>query len=308
MEDKSKKTYDLLILGAGPAGMAASVYASRYGLNHLIVGKLTGGLASEAHKVCNFPTETEISGRDLVSKMQEAVFFQGGEIINDEVVDIVKNKELFEVNTVNQSSYCAKNILAATGTDHKKLNIEKENDFLGKGLSYCVTCDGMFYKNKTAVVVGGANSANTASLYLSEIAEKVYQIYRGDKLKGDPTWINKVLNKDNVEVIYNNQIVDIKGDLKLEEVVLKENYKGKNSLKVDGVFVEIGTEPKTEVYQKIGVEVDDSGYIKVNKNQSTNVAGFWAAGDITNGSNNFRQIITACSEGAVAVNDIYMRN
>ena len=163
----------------------------------------------------------------------------------------------------------------------------------------------MFYENKTVAVIGGSDSANTASLYLAEIAKKVYQIYRKNKLRGEVEWINQVTNNKKIEVIYNTEVVGLKGKEKLEKIILSTSYQKAPEIIVDGLFVEIGTIPQKELIQQLSLETDKNGYIKVSSDQKTNQMGVWAAGDITSASNNFRQIITACSEGAIAAESIF---
>lgn len=305
---KSKENYDLLILGAGPAGLTASIYASRYRLNHLVFGRMPGGLINDAHKVCNFPTESEIKGSELSQKIYQSASSQGGEIVLGEIEQIEKLKGLFKIISSSGDNYLGKKLLITTGTEHQKLGLKREADFLGKGISYCATCDGMFYKDKTVAVVGGGNSALTAALYLADVAEKVYQIYRGDKLKGEPAWREKVEAHPKIEVIYNNTLKELEGDNNLKKVILTNPYDGGNELSLDGIFVEIGTLPKTDLFENLNLKLDKNGYIQTEPDQSTNIDGVWAAGDITTGSNGFRQIVTACSEAAVAVNAIYQQS
>ncbi len=302
---KTKKQYPLIIIGAGPAGLTASIYASRYKIENLIIGEALGGLAFEAHKICNFPTEQEITGMDLINKMQKHAESLGAQVIIDKVVGIDKVDNKFKITTQNNKIFFTKTILLAIGTQHRKMDLPNEDKFLGKGISYCATCDAMFYRDKTVAVIGGANSANTASLYLANIAKKVYQIYRKDKLRGDLIWIEQVINNKKIEVIYNTKIIGLKGKEKIEKIILNKNYKGKRELEVDGIFVEIGTVPQKILIEELSLNTDENGYVKVDIGQKTNQPGIWAAGDITNASNDFRQIITACSEGAIAAKSIF---
>ncbi len=180
-----------------------------------------------------------------------------------------------------------------------------EDKFTGHGVSYCATCDAMFYRDKTVAVIGGSDSANTATLYLAEIAKKVYQIYRRDKLRGEILWIEQILKNPKIEVIYNTQVKSLKGSEKLEKIILDQPYQGKQELIIDGLFVEIGTFPQKVLIKELKLETDKKNYIKVNQEQKTNQKSIWAAGDITNSSNNFHQVITACSEGAIAAESIF---
>jgi thioredoxin reductase (NADPH) len=298
--------YQLAIIGTGPAGMTASIYASRYKINNVVVGEAPGGLIFEAHKICNYPGNNEIRGSELTMKMQEHVRALGGEILSDRVSEINKQDDgFFEIKTEGGKSLKVRALLIATGTEHRKLGLPNEDTLTGRGISYCATCDAMFYRDKVVGVVGGSDASNTASLCLSEAAKKVYQIYRRDALRGDLAWIDQVMKRDNIEVIFNANVSELVGEEKLEGVVLDKEYKGSKKLDLDGLFVEIGTYPRREILDMLDIKTNEEGYVEVDKTQRTNKEGIWAAGDITNGSNNFRQIITAASEGAIAADDIF---
>lgn len=297
--------YDLLIIGAGPAGFTASIYASRYKINHAVLGELPGGLMSEAHKICNFPSEVEISGFDLTMKMKAHTDSFGTEMIMEKVASIEKKDNLYVAKTASGKELTAKTILLATGTVHGHLGLPEEGRFVGHGLSYCATCDALFYKNKIAAVAGSGNSALTAALYLAEVAEKVYIVARGGEFKGEVVWIDSVKNNPKIEVLFNTSVVGLEGAERLEAVKLNQPYNGSDSLAVSGLFVEIGSKPDTLWLGNLNLEFNQSGYIKVNANQSTNQVGIWAAGDITDASNNLHQVITACAEGAVASSSIF---
>ncbi len=298
--------YSLLIIGAGPAGLTASIYASRYKVDNLIISETLGGLAFEAHKICNFPTENEISGMELVTKMKQHVEELGAQIVIDKVTGIDKLEDnTFKVTMQSNKEYLAKTILLANGTTHRKTNLPNENNFIGKGISYCATCDAMFYRNKTVAVIGGSDSANTAALYLAEVADKVYQIYRGQSLRGETVWIHQIENNKKIEVLYETEVKELLGQDKLEGVILTKKYKGSDKLILDGLFIEIGTVPQKVLVEELKIATDEKNYIRVNSAQQTNQQGVWAAGDITNSSNNFHQIITACSEGAIAAENIF---
>ncbi len=300
-----KDKYPLIIIGAGPAGLSASVYASRYKIEHLIISESLGGLAFEAHKICNFPTEQEISGIDIITKMQKHAEALGASIIMDKVVNIIKKDNLFKITTQAKKEFLANTILLAIGNEHRRLNLPDENKFIGRGVSYCATCDAMFYRDKVVAVIGGSDSANTASLYLAEVAKKVYQIYHKDKLRGDITWIEQIKNNDRIKVIYNTNVIGLEGEEKLEKIILDKPYNNSKQLDVNGLFIEIGNVPQKVLIEMLSLETDKNSYIKVGSNQRTSQKGIWAAGDITTASNNFHQIITACSEGAIAAENIF---
>ena len=290
--------YDLIIIGAGPAGLTSGLYAARYKLKILIIGKIIGGLTGEAYEVCNFPSHEKITGMELIRKMVKQVKKIGVEIKQEDVLDIKKGKDGFEILT-NKEKYSAEKIILATGSERGKLGLDKEDEFVGKGVSYCATCDAGFYKDKIVGIVGGSDAALTASLLLAKFAKKVYIIYRKDKFfRAEPTWIEEVKKNKKITPIFNSNITKLIGKNNLEEVELSS----KKKLKLDGIFIEIGSIQNIELAKKLGVKIEDN-FIKVDKKQKTNVKGVFAAGDITN--NPLKQIITACGEGAIASSSAY---
>ena len=290
--------YDLIIIGAGPAGLTAAVYASRYRINLLVIGKMPGGLMSEAYEICNFPSYNRIKGIDLMKKMIDHINDLKVEIKSEEVLEIKKKKKEFEIIT-NKNNYSAKNIIVATGSERRKLGIDREKEFVGKGISYCATCDAGFYKDKVVGVAGGSDAALTAALLLSKFAKKVYIIYRKNKFfRGDNIWIEEVKKNKKIESLFNSKITRLIGKDKFEEIEIN----GKVKLKVDGVFVEVGNIPNLELAKNIGVKIEKN-QIVTDKQQRTNIKGIFAAGDITD--NPLKQIVTACGEGATAANSVY---
>jgi len=304
---KIKNKYPLIIIGAGPAGLTASIYASRYKIDNLIITEAIGGMVFKTHKICNFPTEQEILGSELVEKMSKHTESLGADFIINTVINIQKEKQIFKITTRDKKIFFADMLLIAIGTAHCKLDLPNEDKFIGRGVSYCATCDAMFFKNKIVAVLGGSDNANTTALYLAEIADKVYQIYKKDKLDGETALIDQIIKNKKIKIIYNTNIIGLDGNKKLEKIILDTPYKRTQEIKVDGLFVEIGSVPQKILIKdnNLFLETNDSGYIKVNSDQSTNKEGVWAAGDITTASNNFHQIITACSEGAIAAESIF---
>lgn len=305
--------YDLIIIGAGPAGLTASIYASRYKINHLVIGEIPGGLITEAHSVCNFPGENEITGFELMQKMQGHAKKLGAEIKEMEKISMIKKTtssevagDVFELETESGKTFLAKNILLATGTKHRKLNLPEEVNFLGRGVAYCATCDAMFFKEKVVAVVGGGNSAMTAALYLAEVAQKVYLLVKGSEVNGEMVWAEQIAKHPKIEIKYQTEVIKLKGEAKLEEVDLKNKMGEEETLALDGLFVEIGTEPDANLSTILNLATD-KGYIVVDKEQKTNIEGVWSAGDITTNSAFFRQVITACSEGAIAAFSIFSK-
>ena len=297
--------YDLIIIGAGPAGLSASIYASRYKLNHLVLGVSPGGQMGEIYEIENYPGFPSISGRELIEKFLEHSKKFGAEIRNESVVKIKKNETgLFEVET-SFGIYQAQALIMAMGAVYRKMNIPGEKEYTGKGVSYCATCDAIFFKGKTVSVVGGGNSTVVVALELADFAKKVYLIHRGEKMSAEPAWLEKLNNLKNLEILKDNEVLEIKGKEKVKKIILTKPFNDKVSLSVDGVFIEVGTDPGVELAKKIGVETDEQNYIKVNADMSTNIAGIFGAGDITNGSNKFRQVLSACAEGALAAVGTY---
>jgi len=306
MPDTLNKIYDIAIVGSGPGGLAASIYASRFKLSNIVFGKIIGGTISEAHKVCNYPGVTDISGLELGMKFYQQAMDLGGEHRPEHITNIKKEDGVFKLTSNSEKEYIAKTVILSIGTNRNKLNLENEDKFLGKGVSYCATCDAMFYKDKTVIVVGGSNAATMAASMLSDIAKKVYIIYRGTELRGEPMWIEEVQKKENVEIIFTTILIGLEGEERLERVKLSRPYNGSEYIETDGIFVEIGSEPNVDLANKLDLELDEEKYIKVNEDQSTSLEGVWAAGDCTSASNRFRQVITAASEGSIAAHSIFV--
>jgi len=287
----------LIIVGSGPAGLTAAIYAGRYLLDTLVIGELNGGTISEASEVCNFPSYKNITGLELTKKLVEHVEHLGVEI-KQEIVEKIEKGENFVIKT-NNSIYRARAIILATGSKKRKLNVKGEKEFLGRGVSYCATCDATFFKDKKVAVVGGSDAALTAAILLSEYAEKTYIVYRKSKFfRAEPTWIKQVENNKKIEPVFNSNIIEIKGSNKVEEIILDTGKK----LSVDGVFVEIGLIPNIELAEQLKLDLEN-GHIVTDKFQRTSLPGVFAAGDVTN--NPLKQAITASAEGAIAANTAY---
>lgn len=298
------KDYDLIILGSGVAGLSAGIYAARYKMKTLILGR-DMGMTAEAPEIENYPGIWGISGTELVKRFTEHAKEMGAEIIYDEIENIEKVENGFKVKT-SAYEFFGKAVIYALGGMKRKLGLENEKKFIGKGISYCATCDSRLFRDKVIAVLGGANSAATTSLLLAKYAKKVYLIHRKDSLRADPILISKLGAEKNIEIIYNHIVKELKGKDRLESVVIENIVNGENTeLKLDGIFVEFGYVPNSFLAEKIGVEICEDGRIKVKEDMSTNIEGFYAAGDITSGSNRLDQIVTAAAEGAIAANSAY---
>jgi len=304
MADSQNKIYDLIIIGAGAAGLAASIYASRYKINHLVMANKLGGQAAWGHLIENYPGYQSIAGQELMDKFVEQVKKLGAEIKSVEVLEIIKQESGFLITLRGEEKIQTRSLILALGTEHKNLGVPGEKDFWAKGVSYCATCDAPLYKNRVVAVVGGGDSALTAALLLSSYAKKTYLIHRRDMYRGQAAWQEKVMAAPNIEKIFSTNLTAIKGDQVIREIVLDKPYQGAASLKIDGLFVEIGATPSIYLAQKLGVALDAQDYIKVDQNCETNLPGVFAAGDVTN-QTHLKQILTAASQGAMATYGAY---
>lgn len=293
--------YDVIIIGSGPAGFSAGIYAARFGLNAIVIGETLGGTANNAHLIENYPGFKSINGMDLMEKFAEHVKSVNVDIKNSGVVNIDKVKGHFVATTKENEKFEGKNLILAMGTVRRKLNIPGEDEFLGKGVSYCATCDGPFFRDKTVSVVGGSDGACNTAIQLAQYCEKVYVFYRKEKLRAEPFWVKKIQENKKIEVVHNVNVKEIIGEKFVEAVKLDNGKK----IKVDGVFIEIGGVPQISITKNMGVKTDKSDTIIVDSEQRTNVKGIYAAGDITTGSNKWSQVITASAEGAVAARSVF---
>jgi thioredoxin reductase (NADPH) len=297
--------YDVAIIGAGPAGMTAGIFAARYKMKAIIFAKEIGGTCNTAHNVENYPGFKSISGIELMNNFKNHLDDYRVPIINEEVKGITK-KEPSIFSLVSQSGeYAAKSIILASGTERKKLGIPGEREFLGKGVSYCATCDARFFTNKIVGVVGGSDTAVTSALLLSEYASKVFLIYRKDKLRSEPWWVEKAKNNPKIEIIYNTNVLKINGEKLINSVDLDNPYRGNKNLKLQGLFVEIGAYPLTYIVQTLNIKLSQSGEVVIDNECQTNEKGVFAAGDVTAFFGGLKQIITAAAGGAVAATSAY---
>ena len=286
--------YDIIIIGAGPAGLTAAIYALRANKKVLVLeAKTYGGQIVNASNIENYPGIKSISGFDFSTNLYNQVKDLGGEIKIETVININDKKEV----TTNKDKYNTKAIIIATGSNNRKLNIDKEEDFIGKGVSYCATCDGAFYKDKDVMVVGGGNTALEDSLYLSNIVNKVYLVHRRDEFRGESKFVEEIKTKDNIELVLNSTIKSINGLDILESVDVIDKDNNITNIKVNGLFIAIGQEPKNEIFKNI-INIDSNGYIETNDGVHTNIDGIYVAGDCRN--KDLRQLTTAVSDGSIA--------
>jgi thioredoxin reductase (NADPH) len=294
------KVYENIILGGGPAGVSAAIYLKRYRVESILITEEIGGNINHAHKVENYPGFKSLTGTQLSQNFKEHLDYLEIDYQFKKVTGIKKENNLICIQS-NGNEFWTRTLLITSGTKKRKLNVSGEDELQGKGISYCPTCDAFFFKNKIVGVVGGNDSSASAAVLLADIAKKVYIIYRKEKIRAEPYWIEAIESKKNIEIITNANVTHINGKERLESVTLDTA----KEINLDGLFITIGTIPATDMAKKLAVEFDEQNYIKVKKDQSTSVPNIWAAGDITDGSNKFRQVITACSEGAIASSSIF---
>lgn len=297
-----EKEYDVVVIGGGPAGVAAAIYAARYMLDAILVAKEKGGQLNKIGYVENYPGILKIMGPELIDRLYEHLAKYKVPVVLDEVVDVKRKENRFNVITVSNRVFKAKTVILALGVVKRKLGVPGEEEFLGRGVSYCAPCDAPLFKDKVVAVVGGGDSAASASLLLAEYTRKVYVIHRRSQFRAQPYYIRQMELNPKIEFIFNSNVAEIGGTKTVEWVKIKETGR---KIFVNGVFIEIGANPPVEFFRKIGVEIDEKGYVKVNRDQSTNIPGIFAAGDCTNASGAFKQIVVAVAQGAIAADSAY---
>ena len=300
---KTKTSYDVIIIGAGPAGYTAGIYCSRARHDTLIIsGLLPGGQLMNTTDVENYPGFDEgIMGPDLMLTMRKQAERMNTTIIDDVVVNVDFRAKPFKVLTGSEE-YEAKAVIVCTGATPRKIGIEGEQTFSGKGVSYCATCDGAFFRNQDIAVVGGGDTCMEEATFLTKFASKVHIIHRRDTFRASKIMQDRALNNENIEVHWNSVIEDIKGDQKVQQIILKDTKTGENkTLEMGGVFVAIGHEPNTELF-KNQLEMDENGYIIQKQNTETSVKGVFTAGDVHD--HRYRQAVTAAGFGCMSAIDV----
>lgn len=296
--------WDLIIIGGGPAGLTAGIYGARSGIKALILEEKTlGGAIAESPLIENYPGFQAITGQELVSKMAEHC--RKFEVTIKEIegvkeLDLVGKKKIVKTD---QASYSASAVIIATGCYYREMGAPGESQFKGRGVSYCAVCDGAFFKGKRVLVVGGGNSAATSALYLSNVASNVKLVHRRDHLRADEALFRN-LQERKVEFLWNSVVKEIKGNVKVRSVVVYNKKTDETrEIEVDGVFVQVGELPNSQLAVKAGVKVDEGGYIIVDERQGTNISGVYAAGDVTNGP--VKQVGTAVGQAIVAATEAF---
>ena len=296
--------YDIIIIGAGPGGLTAGIYAGRQGTRNLIIDRdLAGGLGREVPEMENYPGFDNISGLELIEKTKAQAIRNCDLHEMEEVTDIAQTDDEYRFTvTTNKDQYQSKTIILATGSSHRHLNVKGEEEFKGKGVSYCATCDGFFFAGRDIIMAGGGNSALQEAIYLKNLGANVTLVHRRDEFRAQKH-LQDMIEKEGIDTILNATVEEIKGEMLVESVVLKDTQT--NELKevpTDGVFISVGYIPHTELATQLGVNLDESGHIIIDKEQKTNVDYVYAVGDVCVG---LKQWIVACGEGAVAATSAY---
>lgn len=296
--------YDIIIVGAGPGGLTAGIYAGRQGTKNLILDRdLAGGIGREVPEMENYPGFESISGLELIEKMKAQATRNCDLHEMEEVIGITKNDDeyRFTVKT-NKAEYQSKTIILATGSSHRHLDANGEEEFKGKGVSYCATCDGFFFQGRDIIMVGGGNSALQEAIYLKNLGANVTLVHRRDEFRAQKH-LQDMVEKEGINIIYNATVEEIKGSMLVESVVLKNTQTGElTEMPINGIFISVGYIPHNELANELGVDLDESGHIIIDKEQKTNIKYVYAIGDVCVG---LKQWVVACGEGAVAATSAY---
>lgn len=295
--------YDLIIIGSGPAGLCAAIYAERAKLSCVTMEKnyMSGGQIMNTYEVENYPGLMGINGFDMAEAFLDHAKKLGAKFVTDEVEDIIEEDGVKKIIT-SKNTYYAKTVLISTGATHRKLAVKGEEELSGMGVSYCATCDGAFFKGKTVAVVGGGDVAVEDAIFLARICEKVYLIHRRDQLRAAKVLQENALKNEKIAPVWNTVVTEIVGEEQVEGIKIKEVVSGTESrLDVDGVFIAVGIEPNTKWLKGL-LKLDEGGYIQAGEDCKTNVEGIFAAGDVR--TKPLRQIITAAADGANAITSI----
>ena len=293
--------YDIIVIGAGPAGMTAAIYARRASRSVLVLEALTpGGQIINTPDIENYPVEAHISGIDFSQRLHAQAEDLGAEFVMEKAVEIKAEGNVKSVVT-DKNVYEAKAVIIATGSENRKLGVEDEDRLVGRGVSYCATCDGNFYRNKVVAVVGGGNTALEDALYLADLAEKVYLIHRRDSFRGEAATVARLQERDNVEFVYNSNVTRLIAEKRLTAIEVTNSKDGSvRTIELRGLFVAVGRIPENQNFASV-VQLDESGYIVAGEDCHTTAPGIFAAGD--NRVKLLRQLVTATADGAMAATE-----
>lgn len=297
--------YDLIIVWAGSAWYPAWMYASRYKLKNLIIGAQAGWALATSHKVENYPGTISAPGKEIMDNFKEHAEVSGSEILSEYVSEVTKQEDHFHIKTSSWKELKSKYVIVATGNNHRHLWAKWEAEFMGKWVSYCATCDWMFFRWRDIIMVGGWNTAITEALYLADICNKVYLVHRKETFRAEDSWVEQAKKRENIEFVLNEEVEEITWDaLWMTWATLKSG----KQLKADWIFVAVGTIPNVWVVDSLNVEKDSEGCLVVDARQETSVKGLYAAGDVTTNSNKFKQTIMSAAEWCLAANSVHEDN
>lgn len=304
MEQRSD-LYDVAIVGYGAAAMSAGIYAARYQMKTIILGDQFGGETALASVIENYPGAPMVEGLELMLRMKEQVDHLGVEIVEEAVTEAGNENGCFRVRAGDRD-YRASTVILAAGRERRRLGLPREDELRGRGVSYCATCDAPLYKGRVTALVGGGDASIKGALLLARHAQKVYVIYRGDKFtRPEPIALKQMEETPNIEALLRTNVVKLNGKEFLESISIDRPYRGRKELEAEGLFVEIGAEPRNELAKMLGVALNEKGEIQVDKLMYTNVDGVLAAGDVTDGAGDLKQTITAACQGVLAATSAY---
>ncbi len=302
----SESQYDIVIAGQGASAFAAGLYAARYQTKTIVIGEIFGGETAIGGSIENYPGYVDIDGFDLMMHFREQVEKYEVPIVDDKVSKITGVEGCFEVETQYGGTYQTQTVILGVGRERRKLHLEHEDEWTGRGVSFCSVCDAPLHRNNTVVVVGGGNAAVEGAVLLAKYATQVYLVYRGNEFFRPERIIMDELNRTaNITQLLETNVTELKGTDGLESVLIDRPYEGSNELTVDGIFMEIGADPRTELPKQLGLNLNDQDEVIVDKNMRTNVPGIFAAGDLTDASGELKQTITAAAQGAIAASSAY---
>jgi len=298
--------FDTAIIGLGCAGYTAAIYTARYKLTTLLVGETEGGMGLTAAEVGNWPGDIAVKGPELMERMKaHALSFDAVTHRVRKVAAVAKAAEGFSLAYEDGSRDEARTVIIATGSRKRHLGVPGEDAFAGKGVSYCATCDAFFFRGRTVAVIGGGDSAVEGAAIIAQVAKKVYLVHRRAVFRAEPYWVDRVRGRKNVTFVPERNMVVVLGGDRVTGIRLDRAFGGSDTLPVDGVFIEIGSDPASDIAKVLGCDLAEYGYLKVDAGMATSVAGVFGAGDVTDASNRFAQFATAAGEGAVAANGVF---
>ena len=297
---------DVAIIGLGCAAYTAAVYTARYKLDTLVIGEEEGGMGMTAVEVGNWPGDIDVTGPDLMERYKNhALSFDNVTHKVGRVEKVEQTDDGFRLTMQSGDTEEARTIIFATGSNKRHLDVPGEKEFSGKGVTYCATCDAFFYRGKDVAVIGGGDSAVEGAAIAAQVANKVYLVHRRNEFRAEPYWVDKVNEKENVEFVLERNLVEVLGDGKVTAIKLDKEWNGSDEIKVDGVFIEVGSIPAVDLPKQLGCEMDERGHLKVDDAMKTNITGVFAAGDVTSAGNHFAQFPRAAGEGSVAANTVF---